>query len=505
LEADLRPVRHVRKVFENKQGAINGLLSNHRTRKEPEMRTHRLKYQGLILALLLAVLLPAGKSACAQDGQVWLTCGFQGEYEWANYCHNYIEIRIENPHELIGMSLGFEISYDIPLVFYPDSTSRPGELEYLLERGRAVGAFSEPGSITVDARFDGVSPDTILITASGEPGGGLPAWNMETCYAVYFDAPYFHVPCYPCIQVDNIFVPPSGTWTFDDGNTYAPIYNGQTNTSQEVPDAPPVESGFEPGLPDLVPYWITVPPDTVYQGHCQPYSFVCEADEGGNNPPADPVEYYTSVGEITILDGELTVPVPEVCDTQNVGLTARNYNCSERYYDFSIIWTNEDPQVSDCPTTTGKVALGGIYSYPFGSNDTDACDDATFAATAFGAAPVGDYSMSQEGVFTFIPDAADDGQTFEFRVTVTDNCGGEDQCQLFVEVAAPLCGDCDGNGIVNVSDAVYLINYVFGGGLPPNPPSVADVDCNQIVNISDAVYEISYIFGGGPAPCEACP
>jgi hypothetical protein len=68
-----------------------------------------------------------------------------------------------------------------------------------------------------------------------------------------------------------------------------------------------------------------------------------------------------------------------------------------------------------------------------------------------------------------------------------------------------ICGDADGSGVVNISDAVYLIAYIFGGGLPPIPSLSGDVDCNGIVNISDAVYLIAYIFGGGPEPCAACP
>lgn len=66
------------------------------------------------------------------------------------------------------------------------------------------------------------------------------------------------------------------------------------------------------------------------------------------------------------------------------------------------------------------------------------------------------------------------------------------------------CGDADANDIVNISDAVYLISYIFGGGPAPDPVESADVDCNLIVNISDVVYLIAYIFGGGPAPCAAC-
>jgi PKD repeat protein len=67
-----------------------------------------------------------------------------------------------------------------------------------------------------------------------------------------------------------------------------------------------------------------------------------------------------------------------------------------------------------------------------------------------------------------------------------------------------LCGDADANGFVNISDAVYLINYIFAGGPAPNPLEAGDVDCNGFVNISDAVYLINYIFAGGPAPCAAC-
>ncbi len=67
-----------------------------------------------------------------------------------------------------------------------------------------------------------------------------------------------------------------------------------------------------------------------------------------------------------------------------------------------------------------------------------------------------------------------------------------------------LCGDAEGNGIVSISDAVYLIGYIIAGGPVPSPPLSGDTDCSGLVNISDAVYLINYIFAGGPAPCAAC-
>jgi hypothetical protein len=62
-------------------------------------------------------------------------------------------------------------------------------------------------------------------------------------------------------------------------------------------------------------------------------------------------------------------------------------------------------------------------------------------------------------------------------------------------------GDADGNGMVNITDAVYLLTYIFSGGPEPDPMELGDADCNGFVNVTDAVYLINYIFSGGPAPC----
>lgn len=70
---------------------------------------------------------------------------------------------------------------------------------------------------------------------------------------------------------------------------------------------------------------------------------------------------------------------------------------------------------------------------------------------------------------------------------------------------AAVCGDADCNGIITISDAVYLINYIFAGGPVPCTIQAGDADGNGIITISDAVYLINYIFAGGPAPvCPAC-
>ncbi len=62
------------------------------------------------------------------------------------------------------------------------------------------------------------------------------------------------------------------------------------------------------------------------------------------------------------------------------------------------------------------------------------------------------------------------------------------------------CGDADNNGIWTISDAVYLISYIFGGGPAPLQVCLGDADGNKVLTISDAVYMITFVFGGGPAP-----
>ncbi|MGB5139464.1 MAG: hypothetical protein WBP29_13105, partial [Candidatus Zixiibacteriota bacterium] len=68
-----------------------------------------------------------------------------------------------------------------------------------------------------------------------------------------------------------------------------------------------------------------------------------------------------------------------------------------------------------------------------------------------------------------------------------------------------LYGDADFNSFISISDAVYLINFIFAGGPAPYPiKSVGDADCNNLISISDAVYLVNYIFAGGPPPCNPC-
>lgn len=67
-------------------------------------------------------------------------------------------------------------------------------------------------------------------------------------------------------------------------------------------------------------------------------------------------------------------------------------------------------------------------------------------------------------------------------------------------------GDADGNAVINISDVVYVIGYVFNGTPVPQPNAVgsADADCSHAVNISDVVSLIGYVFNSTPVPGSTC-
>jgi len=69
------------------------------------------------------------------------------------------------------------------------------------------------------------------------------------------------------------------------------------------------------------------------------------------------------------------------------------------------------------------------------------------------------------------------------------------------QVRSYLPGDANGDNTVDLSDAVYLVNYVFKDGAAPSRASAADANCDDVLNLADAVFLIAYIFHSGPPPC----
>jgi hypothetical protein len=65
-----------------------------------------------------------------------------------------------------------------------------------------------------------------------------------------------------------------------------------------------------------------------------------------------------------------------------------------------------------------------------------------------------------------------------------------------------LTGDMTGDGEINVSDLIFLIDYLYRNGRAPSPLYLGDVNCDEGVNISDVVYLINFVYQNGTEPCS---
>jgi hypothetical protein len=86
-----------------------------------------------------------------------------------------------------------------------------------------------------------------------------------------------------------------------------------------------------------------------------------------------------------------------------------------------------------------------------------------------------------------------------------DSDGTGDVCEL-IESCVGLRGNINGfiDDLTDISDLVYLVQYMFQGGPPPAVPEEADVNGDGSLDITDLVYLVDWMFTGGPAPAP-CP
>jgi hypothetical protein len=87
------------------------------------------------------------------------------------------------------------------------------------------------------------------------------------------------------------------------------------------------------------------------------------------------------------------------------------------------------------------------------------------------------------------PSAGGTSQSTNYRV----NAG-------YVQASLVNRGDANADGVIDASDVVYLLNYLFIHGPDPCPMEAGDATCDGIIDIADVVYLLNYLFIGGPPP-----
>lgn len=243
--------------------------------------------------------------------------------------------------------------------------------------------------------------------------------------------------------------------------------------------------------------------DTISTSHCKSIPYVFEAID----PDADSVPsylFYASVGTIDSANGEWLLAYPGV-DYVSALISVVDDDGLADSCVFTVHFEDTTPEIFGfCGDT--MVAIPELpLTVDFASHDPDSCDQLKWSLQSITPTPAGSVAVdSTTGQFNFVPTTADLNKHFQGSLRLTDEISF-DVCNIIVSVenVTPCpCGDVNRDIIVNVSDVIALIAYIFSGGPSPTPVEIGDVDCNKLINISDVVHLIGFVFAGSTAPCD---
>ena len=186
------------------------------------------------------------------------------------------------------------------------------------------------------------------------------------------------------------------------------------------------------------------------------------------------------------------------------------YMVKYEMFEWGALWGNPNlgmaPVSSNYPPETPEQPSGvtegetGI-EYNFSSNTTDPEGDNIFYLFNWGDGTdsdwLGPYSSGDTCTASYT--WSDPGMCY-VKVKAKDIHDRKSNWSDSLCVTMYSRGDCNRDGIINLADVIYLINYLYRNGLPPDPLEAGDTNCDGTVEIGDVIYLINYLFKGGLPP-----
>jgi N-acetylmuramoyl-L-alanine amidase len=250
--------------------------------------------------------------------------------------------------------------------------------------------------------------------------------------------------------------------------------------------------------------------------------------DGGSNwtPIADDLPYdfgnggyylWTVTGAVST---ECRIKITAHDCAQNNGLDISNY-------DFSISETgNNNPEIdtglhckyaqeecNDC------IKWGESFTLEVHAHDPDA-DSIYYEWSVTGGSFPGHFSngestmtTAQNWVVYIAPTKGKDQEKDRWSVLLTakvvDVRGGSKDTSGYLKIYdAPtncICGDLYDDSIIDGSDLVFLLDYLFfAGAPPPDPLETGDMNNDCVVDGGDLVYLMNYLFVDGSPPPKCC-
>jgi hypothetical protein len=143
----------------------------------------------------------------------------------------------------------------------------------------------------------------------------------------------------------------------------------------------------------------------------------------------------------------------------------------------------------------------------------------TWTAPASGPAPTS-YAVYRGGAkvgepaTTSYTDSAGLADATEYCYTVKSIAGGVESAATASKCATTLPGgggaqfrrgDADGSGKLDLTDAIFTLQFLFMGGKAPDCKDAADTDDSGKLDLTDAIASLQFQFMGGAAPAAPGP
>jgi hypothetical protein len=189
-----------------------------------------------------------------------------------------------------------------------------------------------------------------------------------------------------------------------------------------------------------------------------------------------------SAGDTAVFDGSI------IPNYKNLGMTA-----SCRF----VNGTDPDDALQSYNYMRGFERYGGAF--PNGTRHMFP-GDPVLGTGDLDYSPSDRRMMASCGPFDFRPG---DSQYVLIKMAVGqggDRLSSITKLKEIINSSLDFCIDADGNGIANLLDVTFIINYLYKGGPAPISPATGDANGNGITNLQDITYIINYFYKGGPAP-----
>jgi len=180
------------------------------------------------------------------------------------------------------------------------------------------------------------------------------------------------------------------------------------------------------------------------------------------------------------------------------------------HFEWSSLWGNPNlgmgPITSSYPPATPVAPTGTAEATPgtehdFSGTTTDPEADDIFYLFDWGDGTdsdwIGPYASGGTGTASKSwPDAG----SYEVRVKAKDIHDRESGWSDPLSVARYVRGDCNDDDVIDIADAVYLVNYLYKSGPAPDPQQAGDVNCDTGCELADVVFLLNFLYKSGPPP-----